>query len=142
MKILNRTDWSGKDLQSIFRQCLRERAYAPRAKGTDLIVEVVNARGLHVSGYAYYGKIMNWDDSYGFHYHIRMRIPKVKNITRQFFVCRKTFSDLTMSLAQIFLHESDHAFAKLKHADMLPCNKQDISFLIGIVMPKKSPPVI
>ncbi len=139
MRILNKTDWCGKDLQSIFRQCLKSRGYESRAKGMDLIVEVVDARGGDVTGWAYLGRVYmkkRLPKRYGggFRYFIKMRIPTMK---RWIFVVEhgsKTFKDCTASVARVFLHETDHAFAELRHAQMPSSNTLDVSFLNGTVL--------
>jgi hypothetical protein len=72
MKILNHTDWDTKQLQKIFKWCLKQEGLT----GKLLTIEVVNQKQSRtypnefVSGYAYYG---HGDFSRNY---IRIRIPK------------------------------------------------------------------
>lgn len=72
MKILNHTDWDTKQLQRIFKWCLKQEGLT----GKLLTIEVVNQKQTRtfptefVSGYAYYG---SGDFSRNY---VRIRIPK------------------------------------------------------------------
>lgn len=109
LTVINKTDYSGRDLRSFFLAGLHE--YGIHAETRPMRVTVVYARRSRVTGYAYYPKE-------GVPARITMRLPKPEHL-----------GDLK-ELAQVFFHEIGHTLG-LRHREMAKWTSIHVEFYLG-----------
>jgi len=137
MRIVNKTKWRTDDLKALFRAAAEEHGYREELK--DTLVRVVT-RNRTVGGTAYLGKVFSRSDDHS-GYLINMHLPSPDRAER--WIATRPDTTLPKILAQVFVHECDHAFSELRHKEMVASEDIDVPRAEGLPLrpaePKRKP---
>ena len=157
LMILNRTDYSGRDLRAVFLECMKHEGMN-RCK-----VEVRKSRGKNVGGYAWYHSVsvvMKLPTKFTIYKHHYCRssakvieatlkrgwgMPKCELLGREKheFCINRTVDggdemprEMVERVAQVFIHEMHHNIG-LKHKEMKRSTGIDVSYVKGMKIRRK-----
>ena len=97
---------------------------------------MVRTRNRSVGGTGYIGRVY-WSVEDHDGYLINMHLPSPERMDR--WNAARPRSDMVKDLAQVFVHECDHAFGELRHKDMVDSDDIDVSATAGLELRSEEP---